>query len=458
MCRFPVVTQCSLGLAVALSGAAMVSRPTAASGQSAALPARIASDSTALVRLEAAILRANAALIARRAALTAARARLAATGFAAPALLSTEAGELPHGVDLIHAQSLRIAVEKELLPTVVVTRARAVAAQDVAAESVAVLATERRLIALMNRTLVRSVLWSAVTARLAAEDSLLASAETSLRTQFAAGNARYVDVLRLRTARLQVQTSQAAAAAEAASARLGLDALVMDADPDAGLRRSALFVVDQREVVVNAALPAAPNTDSLLAISSAAMAADIAVARARAVRELLVAQQRPRISGFAGLQRSKGDDGQLTAGPVAGLSLSLPFTARRGNEAAVAAADRAMDSALAFRVAALADARAGLADSRSRYEAARTRLAVFDAALLRGARDEREGALASYRTGALSLLELLDFERALAQAETDHLRARIDASDARSAMILQAFGGSGSATVGESSASAPGIP
>lgn len=455
MCRFSTVARCSLGLAIAIGGATSVTRPTAAYGQSAALPVRMSSDSTALTRLEAAVLRANATLIARRAALTVARARLAATGFAAPVMLSTEAGELPHGIDLIHAQSLRIAVDKEFLPTVVATRARAVAAHDVAAESVAVLATERRLIALMNRALVRSVLWSAVTARLAAEDSLLASAETSLRTQFAAGNARYVDVLRLRTARLQVQTSQAAAAAEAVSARLGLDALVMDADPDTALRRSALLVVDQREVAVNAALPAAPNTDSLLAISSAAMAADIAVARVRAVRELLVVQQRPRISGFAGLQRFKGDDGQLTAGPVAGLSLSLPFTARRGNEAAVVAADRAMDGALAFRVAALADTRAGLADSRNRYEAARTRLAVFDAALLRGAREEREGALASYRTGALSLLELLDFERALAQAETDHLRARIDASDALSAMVLQAFG-SGSAT--ESSASAPGIP
>ena len=65
-----------------------------------------------------------------------------------------------------------------------------------------------------------------------------------------------------------------------------------------------------------------------------------------------------------------------------------------------------------------------------RYDAARTRIASFDAALLRGARDERESALGAYRSGELSLLELLDFERALARAEIERLRNRIDAADA----------------------------
>ena len=69
--------------------------------------------------------------------------------------------------------------------------------------------------------------------------------------------------------------------------------------------------------------------------------------------------------------------------------------------------------------------RARIAAAAERYAAARERLAVFDAALLRGAREERESALASYRTRGLSLLELLDFERALARAEIDRVRAGI---------------------------------
>ena len=44
--------------------------------------------------------------------------------------------------------------------------------------------------------------------------------------------------------------------------------------------------------------------------------------------------------------------------------------------------------------------------------------------------EERESALAAYRTGSLSLLELIDFERALSRAEIERIRALIDAADA----------------------------
>jgi outer membrane protein TolC len=54
----------------------------------------------------------------------------------------------------------------------------------------------------------------------------------------------------------------------------------------------------------------------------------------------------------------------------------------------------------------------------------------MDAALLRGAREERESALAAYRTGSVSLLELLDFERALARAEIERVHALLEAVDA----------------------------
>ena len=147
------------------------------------------------------------------------------------------------------------------------------------------------------------------------------------------------------------------------------------------------------------------------------------------------------MSAAIGAQRFQGADGDFTVGPVLGASVTLPFTARRGNAAAALAADRAVTVAAAERRAAGATLRATLLAARDRYEAARERLAVYDAALLRGAREERESALAAYRSGELSLIELLDFERALARAETERLRARIDASDALADLLAGASEG-----------------
>lgn len=79
--------------------------------------------------------------------------------------------------------------------------------------------------------------------------------------------------------------------------------------------------------------------------------------------------------------------------------------------------------------------RAALAAARDRYEAARIRLAVYETALLRGAREERSTALVAYTNNDLSLMELIDFERALARAEVDQLVARIEAAEALAALL-----------------------
>ena len=79
--------------------------------------------------------------------------------------------------------------------------------------------------------------------------------------------------------------------------------------------------------------------------------------------------------------------------------------------------------------------RASLAAARDRYEAARTRLAVYETALLRGARDERSTALVAYTNNDLTLIELIDFERALARAEVDQLLARIEAAEALAVLL-----------------------
>jgi cobalt-zinc-cadmium efflux system outer membrane protein len=135
-----------------------------------------------------------------------------------------------------------------------------------------------------------------------------------------------------------------------------------------------------------------------------------------------------------GAQRFVTEDGP-TIGATLGASVSLPFTARRVNRLSSEAADRAVRAARVSRQAAVAEVRAALGSAVERYHTAREQLALYDAALLRGAREERESALASYRSGELSLLELLDFERALTRAEINRLRSRIAAVDALTDLV-----------------------
>ncbi|MDV3295112.1 MAG: TolC family protein, partial [Brachybacterium paraconglomeratum] len=127
-------------------------------------------------------------------------------------------------------------------------------------------------------------------------------------------------------------------------------------------------------------------------------------------------------------------------GPTLGVALSLPFTSAGGNRATQQATALMVDAARRQREATRTTLQATLAAARDRYDTARERLAVFDAALLRGAREERESALSAYRTGELSLLELLDFERALTRTEIVRLESRIAAMDAYADLIAGAAG------------------
>lgn len=396
---------------------------------------------TTVVALRALVLRGNAELESRRAALAAAEARVGAAGRAAPAALSAEVEGVPNGVDVGQAQSLRVQAERELVSGARRSAARALATTDVDAAAAALRLAEQRVAATADRALIALVGWSAVGRRLADEDSLLLSAEGSLRARFAAGDARYVDVLRLRTERLRVQTERAAALTAVAAGHRALEALVSDgATLDTVRRLADAAAAAGPEQPAFAALPPTPDVDSLLAASGRVRLADAAVARATATQRLTLAEQRPRLSGFAGVERFAADAGHAV-GPVLGASISLPFTAAGANRARAGAAAGDVTAATAERRATLTALRATLLAARDRYEAARARIAVYDAALLRGAREERESALAAYRSGQLSLIELLDFERALARAEVERLRNRIEAADALADLLTGAESG-----------------
>jgi outer membrane protein, heavy metal efflux system len=375
-------------------------------------------------------------LVARRAALLAAQAQADASGFAGPAILSGEVDDVS-GVDFGYA-GYRLEIGYELLTRGRSAAARALAATDVRRAEAELRATERRVSALTLRHVARVIAASWTARRLAAEDSLLMAAEASVRDRFSVGEARYVDVLRLRTERLRVQTDRAAALAETRAEQKSL--LGLSGDEGAA---SVVALVDSASASAtpaeDASLPPAPSLDSLVAASGRLRLAETALERTQAAREVVRAERRTRFAGAIGAQR-RFEDGSNHFGPVLAASVSLPFTAGRANRAALEAAEREIRAAEAARAAVAARVRAGISAALARYEAARERVAAFDVALLRGAREERESALAAYRTGDMSLIELLDFERALARAEIERIRARADAAEAWANLSLAADG------------------
>lgn len=382
------------------------------------------------------VLRSNPELAARRNALAAARARLDAAGFAGPAVLSGEVEDIPGGTKITDA-GFRLEVGREFMTGGRSEAARAAAAAEVETAAAELHATELRVRAATARAVVRTLGWSAIADRLAAEDSLLIGAESSLRTRFAAADARYTDVLRLRTERIRVQTERAKAMAEA---DVGLTTLQGLLGPDASAPELDSFTDVPVSALTLEELPPAPDLDSLFTLSGPVRVARAALARQEASREAVLADQSPRIAGGLGIQRVEGTHGGFAVGPTLGFSVSLPFTARGANRAAEVAANRAVGTAEAELAAARSDTRTRLRSALTRYEVARERLAVFDAALLRGVRQEREGALAAYRSGGLSLIELLDLERALTRAEIDRRRTHIQAISALADLVSGAAG------------------
>lgn len=372
-----------------------------------------------------AVSRSNPELLAFRSAATAALARARAVGFAPPVVLSGEVEDVPGGTDLTGA-GFRLELAREFLTGGRADAARDVAGAAVAAAEAGLYAAELRTRAATATAVVEAVGWTAIARRLAEEDSLLLGAEHSLRLRFAVADARYTDVLRLRTERLRIQTDRAEAIAESHVGTAALEALLGVGPTEAAPLIRAVRDASPVDALPEE-LPPPPDLDAVLEVSGRVRIAEAELARARAEQFGVLAEQRPRIAGAIGAQRVEGAGGGFAVGPTLGFSVSLPFTAGRANHAAANAAEGTVAAAEASLNATRAEVRADLVTARTRYEAARERLGVFDAALLEGVRQEREGALAAYRNGELSLIELLDFERALARAEVERRRAQMDA-------------------------------
>lgn len=371
-----------------------------------------------------------------------ARARADASGRRGPASLSIGLSEAPF--DALEQGNLRLEAGRELGGTRRLRAERALADVDVREAHVRLDAATNALSAALVHALVSTVTERRVVERLSAEDALMQEAEQGLRSRFAVGEARYIDVLRVRTERIRIlsERTEAVATERASRARL---AYLLAAELPGGVARMvrADSLARSADLVAwRSLLPTAADSGFAGSANAELPLAEVSIRRAEASRNLGVLSRRPRIEGFAGVQRmGDGGDG-ATLGPSIGFTLSLPWTSMAANDRAARADRLEVDRSMMARLATAATVRGRVTAAREHYIAALERVDAFESALLVGALAEREGALSAYRSQQLTLLELLDFERALARAEIDALRALAAAS---ASYVLLVTGGADSA-------------
>lgn len=371
----------------------------------------------------------NPEVVVARANLEVAGARAAASGLANPASLSAGLSEAPgRNID---QGNLRLEIGRDFLTGPRRRAERSVAQIEVQSAELELALALRRVDAELLRNAVFAVANRNIAERLRAEDELLAGAEEGVRSRFGIGEARYTDVLRLRTERLRVQSERSTVIAAGRSSAADLAGIM-----GPGITRASLSaVIDTLSMstlaeVWKTFVPPSPPLDSLLSLTGDAQRRALDYARATAARDLTAAARKTQLSAFAGIQRIGQANNGPTLGPSLGVTVSLPFTAAKSNKLNATAESLAIAAANTAQRVGSSSTRAALEAAMERFESARSRLETFDATLLQGARDERTSALAAFRTGEMSLIDLLDFERAIARAEIERLHALMDAVDA----------------------------
>ncbi|MHB0964442.1 MAG: TolC family protein [Gemmatimonadaceae bacterium] len=373
-------------------------------------------------------------LRAARATLDAATARRRAAGLLPPFTLQAGVSDAPRN-DVV-AGNAQVQVERDLFLAARRNAARRVADVEVSAAERSLASQLSILRADVLRALARFAGAQRALRGLATSDQLISDVEAALQARFAVGQARYLDVLRARTERLQLRAEQHSARADAVVAFSQLASLVGRAVDSVALSRLADTTAADRMVPSwSLVLREAPHADSLVRLQPTVRQAEDDVRRAEAAVVQVAAGQRAQVTAYGGLQRIGSANGGLTGGLVAGLSTSLPFTARAANTAGRDAASADVAAAQAALAEVDADSRARVRALTARYTAAREQLALFDGALLIAAGTERETALAQYRAGGLPLIELLDFERALLRVRLAHAQAVTAAADAMAALL-----------------------
>ena len=141
--------------------------------------------------------------------------------------------------------------------------------------------------------------------------------------------------------------------------------------------------------------------------------------RAQAGISLQKALKTPSFFVGAGLIRDFGTNGLV-------LTFSVPLPLFNRNEGGVAQASAEERQAAARLAAAEAMVTLEVQEARNAIDVSRRRLTYVEGEYLKNAREARDIVLASYRSGASTLIDYLDAQRALREALRTQNRARFD--------------------------------
>jgi cobalt-zinc-cadmium efflux system outer membrane protein len=318
----------------------------------------------------------------------------------------------PHLPPVLDNVELTIAVDQAFEPGSRRTLRRAAAALAVQASVAEGADVRRRLRLDVQRAFLQVVLAQAEAA--AARETLdgVARVLAINRTRYEQGELSGVELRRLQVERH----------------RFADDALVADLTVrNARSRLLALLNVRPLDQPYEAVDPPLDGTAPAAAVHAAGEASEradiralrLAEQRAEADGTLQHALRIPPFSFGGGYQRDFGANAIV-------LRATIPLALANRNEAgqARAAADRALAASRTSLAAAAAELEVQLA--RNAVESSRTRLAAVTSEYVRNAREALDIVLAAYRAGAATLIDYLDAQRALRDAQRAEHRARYD--------------------------------
>jgi cobalt-zinc-cadmium efflux system outer membrane protein len=141
--------------------------------------------------------------------------------------------------------------------------------------------------------------------------------------------------------------------------------------------------------------------------------------RAEAGERLQRALRTPSFSIGAGVKRDFGTNGLL-------VTFGVPLQIFNRNEAGVARADAERQQAVARQAAVETQVSLDVQEALNAVDVTGRRLSYVEGEYLKSAREARDIVLAAYRSGAATLIDYLDAQRALREALRTQNRARFD--------------------------------
>jgi cobalt-zinc-cadmium efflux system outer membrane protein len=262
---------------------------------------------------------------------------------------------------------------------------------------------------------------------------LAAQALAAADKRVAAGDLAAVDRYRLSVEALRAGNDATSAEADVRQARFAL-AVVLGrrregTDGSTAAVRPELKTDDLTAGEPWPALGLDAGTNPAVAARADVAAAEARVAAAGAGRAVARSLRTRDVTVGAQLERVPAS----TAGVTFGVNLSIPLYARYGFEGEIARAEADYTTALLTRQKVVNQAEADAARARAALDAARQRLASFEADIAPAARKALDAIEFAYARGAAGLTDALDARRTWRATQVDLAAARADHAKALAA-------------------------